>query len=176
MASAALIAGAAPVAQAEPAPEIRATTDDDGKSPDAPISDTFLHLDTNLVLNVDRLQLVTHHFDRQLRLGGVRVSVDTQWRDVDHDVPVRGWHTQISGRYDVGPVSIATNLGLEHVDTDLGRNTLMTAGIGVGRKFRLSRSVRGWVGLSLGFRQWLGKPPPGEANGGQAMVTAKLSY
>lgn len=166
----------ASAAHADPTTEVRALAGS-AELPDGDTADTFLHLDAHLQVTVDRLEMRVHRLERRLQLGpNARVVLQTQWRDVDHEIAARGWHTALSGSYDVGGVRIATTAGVEHVDTDLGRDSLMTTAIGIGKGFRISRSVRAWVGLSLSHRRWLGKPPAGESDATQLMLTGKLTY
>jgi hypothetical protein len=144
---------------------------------DRDVAGPFLRLDTAVPVTIDRLDRTVDRFERRFQLGGgARVAVQTEWHSADHGVPVRGWRTAVTGAYDIGGLTLTATSGVEHVDTELGRGSLLTSAVRVGRAFRLSRSVRGWVGLSLGFQHWLGKPLPGEANSIQATVSAKLTY
>jgi hypothetical protein len=104
------------------------------------------------------------------------VSLESEWRVVDHDTPVRGWRAGVSGSYDLGVVHLVTSVAVDHVDTDLGRDSLVTAGIGLRRTFRLSPAVRGWVGVTLGQRRWIGPPPTGEQSSTRFMLSAGLLY
>lgn len=140
-------------------------------------ADPFLHLDGHLRLSVDDLDAKLERFERRLQLGDhARIVLTTDWRQVDHQIPLRGWRTGAAGSYDIAGVTLSASAGVEQVDTDLGRGTLTTAGIAVGKSFRLSRTVRGWIGVSLGQRRWLGKPPAGDADATHLLLGARLTY
>jgi hypothetical protein len=141
-------------------------------------ADPFLHLDAHLRLTIDNLDSRIERVERSFQLGRRgRLVLVSDWRQIDHDISVRGWRTAVGGSYDLGPVTVATHIGVEHVDTDLGRATLRTASIAVGKAFRLSPSVHGWFGVAAGQRRWVGKPPPvGEWNASYLMLSTRLTY
>ena len=158
-----------------PAAELRASADRPAPAP-APDDDddTFLHLDEHLRVTLDALGSKTGHFARLHQLGDrARVTLKSDWRQGDHE---SAWRAAIDGAYDLGVMQLVTSAGVEHVDTDLGRDTLTSASIGVRKTFRLSPTVTGWIGLTLGQRRWLGPPPIGEANATQLMLSAGLRY
>jgi hypothetical protein len=169
-------------AQAQPVGEVG--EHDDARSADSadPLAtgaaDTFRHLDAELRLTIDNLGSKIVRVERSFQLGGrARVVLQGAWREVDHDVSLRGWHAALSGSYDIAGISIAGTVGVEHVDTDIGKHSLRTVGIAVGKGFRVSKTARGWIGVVAGTRQWLRRPPPlGESDASQIMLTAKLSY
>jgi hypothetical protein len=156
---------------------IHAAAEQDAPPP-GDLADPFTHLDAHLRLTIDDLGSKIAHFERGYQLGRRgRVRLTTDWRVVDHDIPVRGWRAAVDGAYDLGGgFTIATHAGVEHVDTDLGRDSLMTAGVSLGTSFRLGRSARAWIGLTLGHRRWLEPPPTGEENSTQVMLSAKVTY
>jgi hypothetical protein len=140
-------------------------------------SDGFLHLDERLRLTVDDLDSRIEHFARTFQIGTRgRIDLESEWRVVDHDTPVRGWRVGVSGSYDLGVAHLVTGVAVDHVDTDLGRDSLVTAGIGLRRTCRLSPKVRGWIGITLGQRRWMGPPPTGEQGSTRIMLSAGMIY
>jgi hypothetical protein len=170
----------ASTARAEP-PAGEIHDSDEPAEPAEPLAagaaDTFLHLDADLRLTVDNLHSKIAREERSFQLGPrARVALQSEWRVVDHEIPLRGWRAAASGTYELGGLTLSATVGVEQVDTDIGRHGLATAGIAVGRNFRVGRKVRAWLGLAAGHRRWLGEPPPGEANATQVMLSLKLRY
>jgi hypothetical protein len=167
------------VAHAQPVGEVREDTEP-AKPTDTPLTsaaDTFLHLDI-VPVTADNLGSQVEHMTRQLALGQRRrVVLQTTWREVDHGIPLHGWRTAASGSYDLGGgIELTASAGVEHVDSNQGRHSLRTLAVAVGKRFRLSRAVHGWIGITATSQTWTSKPPPGESDTRQIMVTGKLSY
>jgi hypothetical protein len=126
---------------------------------------------------IDNVDSRIERVERSFQIGRRgRLVLVSDWRQIDHDVPVRGWRTAAGGSYDLGAVNVAAHIGVEHVDTDLGHASLTTASVAIGKPFRLSRSVHGWFGVAAGQRRWVGKPPVGESNASYVMLSTRLTY
>jgi hypothetical protein len=79
------------------------------------------------------------------------------------DVPGRGWGAGLRLSHDFGFAVLTWSGSMNHVDSRYGRGTYVDLGLSLTRKFKLSRWKTAWISLGVGWRQWAGQPPAGEA-------------
>lgn len=82
----------------------------------------------------------------------------------DFDDLTLGWQAATELSYDLGPFRIGANLAVGHVDGRFERGTYQIVGVAIFRTFELSRWMHAWISLGVGRQQWVGSPPPGEAD------------
>jgi hypothetical protein len=113
--------------------------------------------------------------DTELRLTGSWPSGDPL-AGASGDGPPPMWRASAEASHDLGWARVHANAGHEYVQTELGRGRSVEAGVGVTRTFRLTTGVTGFVSLTLGRRQWIGKPVPGELDSTQVMLSAGVRW
>jgi len=108
----------------------------------------------------------------------------------DETTPERGFSTGIRLSHDLGPFQVSLLARLGEVDSQqsllaqrLGGDQRPFAparyadvGVTIGKSKKLSRWMTAWIALTAGYRTWLGEPPPGEEDGGQAMLTIGTTF
>ncbi|MGE0397379.1 MAG: hypothetical protein AB7T06_11705 [Kofleriaceae bacterium] len=96
----------------------------------------------------------------------------TSWKGYSDAVPLDGSERDIA-RGHRAAIGFHYDLGWLQLDAEIANNVLSSAyGSGAYREYslrlskshRFSRWVTGWIGLSIGRRQWEGTPPTGEAD------------
>ena len=98
-----------------------------------------------------------------------------EWRVRDNDL-VRWWRAGITGSYDLGWARVSAHGTYEHNENELGRASSFDVGLGLTRTVRLSRDMLAFFSLSLGRRQWLGRPLPGEFNASQLRLAMGIRW
>lgn len=93
------------------------------------------------------------------------------------DVGARGWRARFELGADVGPFWLGVHVAAGRVDGRFEQGTYRDIGVSLLKRFRLSRWMLAWIGLTIGHRQWLGDaPPPGEQNGPSLMLTVGTTF
>lgn len=103
----------------------------------------------------------------------------TSWKGYADAVPrggaesdvARGTRTAIGFHYDLGWLQIDAELAQNGLSSRYGSGTYREVSLRISKSHRFSRWVTGWIGLSLGYRQWEGTPPPGEADAWNIMLS-----
>jgi hypothetical protein len=178
LAAGALLAAARP-ARADEAVEAQATDEE-------PRGGRWLELDPTLRLRLEGLGALEETDRRELRLGRrTRVVLEgTRWANEDGeplpyiDLPARGWRTTLRISRDVGGgLRLGATASVNEVDSRFGSGAHVDIGLSLGRTFRLSRWMTGWISLGVGWRRWLGEEPPaGEAGGTEAMLRIGTTF
>ena len=76
--------------------------------------------------------------------------------------PERAWTASLRTAHDVGPFTIIAHATAGGVDSRYTRGNYYDVGLTIGKSKKLSRWMTAWIALSIGRREWLGEPPPGE--------------
>lgn len=93
------------------------------------------------------------------------------------DPAARGWLARFELGRDVGPFWLSGHVTVGRVDGRFEQGTYRDIGVSLLKRFRLSRWMLAWIGLTISSRQWLGgSPPPGEANGSSLMLTVGTTF
>jgi len=94
------------------------------------------------------------------------------------DNEARGWRAKFEATYDVGPFQVTGFVAAGHVDSAHEHGTYRDIGVSIGKRFRLSRWMLAWLGLTISQREWLGDngPPPGERNGPSVMLGFSTTF
>jgi len=119
-----------------------------------------------------------------LELGkGVRLAAEGTWWSAAQRSPLsglddlaHGWRAASELSYDVGPVRIGIHAGAGQVDSRFERGNYHFAGASASRTFQISRWMRAWISLGLGFQRWSGAPPPGEANSASLQLSVGTTF
>jgi len=88
----------------------------------------------------------------------------------DNDI-ARGTSAGIGFHYDFGWLQLDADLSENVLSSRYGSGAYRDISLRISKSHRFSRWVTGWIGLSIGYRQWEGTPPPGEANSGNIMLS-----
>lgn len=76
--------------------------------------------------------------------------------------PERAWTASLRLAHDIGPFTIVAHATAGGVDSRYTRGTYYDVGLTIGKAKKLSRWMTGWIALTIGRREWIGEPPPGE--------------
>ncbi len=76
--------------------------------------------------------------------------------------PERGWTASLRLAHDLGPFTVVAHATAGGVDSRYTRGSYYDVGLTIGKSKKLSRWMTAWIALSIGRREWLGEPPPGE--------------
>ncbi len=147
----------------------------------------LLHLDFILPANTEGLGATTEREAYVLELGSsARLAVQGEWwkstlspqalQPDDLDDVSRGWRASYELSYDLGPFRLGGSMTLGHVDGRFERGTYRAVGVSASRTLRLSRWMLAWISLGVGRQQWLGAPPPGEANRTTVMLRIGTTF
>jgi hypothetical protein len=86
----------------------------------------------------------------------------TRFRDAAIDVPALGWSVSAELVHDVGWAELVLGTSLSAIESRYGRGKYLTAGVGLRKRWKLSRFTTIWLMLGAGMQSWLGEPPPGQ--------------
>jgi hypothetical protein len=144
----------------------------------------LLHLDTALGVNAEGIGADEQQQTYAIELGRLRVVAGGRWWQAgmspalpgpagshDLDVVARGWRLAGELSYDLGPVRLGATYATSRVDSRSESGSYTDVAVSVSRAFRLSRGILGWISLGAGLRRWAGRPPPGEANGANVLLS-----
>jgi hypothetical protein len=156
------------------------TVEESAEHPDdANEAPPLLRFDPTLRVAIERLD---QHTSRIVPSPHTELHVTGAWRSVDperergEDVRARMWRASAGGSYDLGWARIGAHASYEQIDNDFGRGRSVDVGVGITRTFRVSRTMTGFVSLSLGQQRWLGRPLPGEFDATQVMLRVGLRW
>jgi hypothetical protein len=139
----------------------------------------LLRFDPTLRVAIERLDQHTTRLvlspDAELHVTGAWRSVDPHEEHAD-DVRARMWRASAGGSYDLGWARVGAHAHYEQVDNEFGRGRSVEVGVGITRTFRVSRTMTGFVSLSLGQQRWLGRPLSGEFDATQVMLRVGLRW
>jgi hypothetical protein len=103
--------------------------------------------------------------------GAVLDVSGTEWSNQDDhrytplDLPGRGWRAEARIHVALGGGLVLSGHGLvAQSDTHFARGRHVDLALALTKVHRLSRWMTGWISLGIGARQWIGKPPDGEAD------------
>ncbi len=108
----------------------------------------------------------------------------------DETTPERGFSAGLRLSREVGPFQVSLLARIGEVDSQQSLLAQRLAGdarpfaparyadvgLTIGKAKKLSRWMTAWIALTVGYRSWLGEPPPGEEDGGQAMLTIGTTF
>jgi hypothetical protein len=83
---------------------------------------------------------------------------------------VRGYRAAIGLRYDLGWAQIDAEVSQNTMSSAYASGRYRDATLMISKSHKLSRSVTGWIGLSIGHRKWEGDPPAGEERSSWALM------
>lgn len=155
------------------------------ESADPPRAGRWLELDPTLRPRLEGLGAVEERHRSELRLGPRTRAVleGSWWANEDDgplpvlDLPARGWRAALRLSHDFGFARLDANAGVSHVDMRFGSGSYVELGISLGRTFRLSRWMTGWISLGIGRRQWLGdQPPAAESDATEVMLRIGTTF
>lgn len=142
------------------------------ESPEPPRAGRWLELDPTLRPRLEGLGAAqeTYRSERRLGLRTRAVLESVRWANEDDDedtlpaldLPGRGWRAALRLSHDFGFARLDANVSVNHVDMRFGSGSYVDLGISLGRTFRLSRWMTGWISLGIGRRQWVGDQPPAD--------------
>lgn len=91
-------------------------------------------------------------------------SKDASPRDgVDDTDTLHGTRAAVALHYDAGWLQLDAELSQNTLSSRYGGGAYRDVSLTISKSKRFSRWVTGWIGLTIGNRQWQGVPPPGEA-------------
>ena len=88
----------------------------------------------------------------------------TKFRDAAIDVAGAGWKASAELVHDFGFAELVLGASLSSIENRYTSGKYVTAGIGVRKKWKLSRWTTIWLQLGVAMQSWLGDPPPGQKN------------
>lgn len=108
----------------------------------------------------------------------------------DLTTPERGWTASLRISHDFGPfeMSVLGRLGeVESQSSQLAQRMdgerkayrpgrYYEIGLTIGKAKKLSRWKTAWIALTLGHRAWIGKPPIGEEDSSQVMLSIGTTF
>ena len=136
----------------------------------------LLHLDPVVATAAEGIGAEVQSEAHVVELGRLRLATGGRWWQSglttdpggphgDHDpATAHGWRAAAALSYDLGPLQIGVNGAIGEVDGRFERGRYRDVAVSIGRSFRLSRWMHGWISLSLGHRAWSGRPLYGESD------------
>ncbi|HUS31578.1 MAG TPA: hypothetical protein VMZ53_23895 [Kofleriaceae bacterium] len=143
----------------------------------------YLRLDPALTSSLEGLTQETERHTTAITLGETRIilegiasqNVDSDTR-IHEDVESRGWRAAVRLTRKLGPVQLEAWGAVENGQTRYGGGTYRDVGVALVKRFSLSRWMQAWIALSVNNRQWLDKPPDGEANATTFMLSLGTTF
>ncbi|GEM_PF-5840408 len=122
----------------------------------------------------------THRTAIKLGARAMITMTGTSWKGYADAVPrdgvpdndvTRGSRAAIGFHYDFGWLQLDAELSQNVMSSRYGSGSYRDISLMISKSHRFSRWVTGWIGLSIGNRQWDGEAPDGEANATTIMLT-----
>jgi hypothetical protein len=113
---------------------------------------------------------------------GKRATINataTSWKGYTDAVPLdgaesavaRGQRAAIGFSYDFGWLQLDASLSDNSLSSRYGSGQYRDVSLTLSKSHQFSRWVRGWIGLTIGHREWVGIPPAGESNSSFLMLS-----